>query len=39
MCRLSASMFDERSLRGVAQQAHSACGDEGTLHSFFMKGL
>ncbi len=35
MCRLSASMFDERSLRGVAQQAHSSCGDEGTLHALY----
>ena len=35
MCRLSASMSDERSLRGVAQQAYSSCGDEGTLHAFY----
>ena len=35
MCRLSASMSDERCLRGVAQQAHLACGDEGTLHVFY----
>ncbi len=28
-------MSDERRLRGVAQQAHSSCGDEGTLHAFY----
>jgi len=35
MCRLSASMFDEYFLRGVAQQVHLSCSDEGTLHVFY----
>jgi len=35
MYRYSASMFDERRLRGVAQQVHSFCGDEGTFHVFY----
>ena len=40
MCRLSASMSDEGCLRGVAQQAHSSCDDEETLHGFlFYEGL
>jgi len=32
---LSVSMSDECFLRGVAQQAHSSCGDEGTLHVLY----